>query len=150
MASAPVNREHDRIQYCETRFDVAVHDLRNADTKITHRDLAIALSVIHYRFARRGPFPNVPWHAYQADAASIGRVRHCIDRLQGLADEIYTRHRMSPTAISIGARYVLKAVEDGLPGGKLTSELIQNGHPWLAGLELRDDLILIRGPVIIA
>jgi hypothetical protein len=67
-----------------------------------------------------------------------------------LADEIHTRHRMSPTAISIGPRYVLRAIEDDLPGGKLTSELIQEGHPWLAGLSVRDDFILIRGPVIIA
>ena len=150
MAFSPGNREHPRIQYCETRIAELLHDLQNADRKLVPRDLAIALSVIHYRFARRGPFPNHSCYAYQADAASIDRIRHCIDRLQALADEIHTRHRMSPTAISIGARYVLRAIEDDLPGGKLITGPIQKGHPWLAGLNVRDDIILIRGPVIIA
>jgi hypothetical protein len=150
MASGPINPAHNRIQYCETRFDELLRDLRNADANIVLLDLAIALSVIHYRFARRGPFPNHLCYAYQAGTASIGRVKHCIERLQLLADEIHTRHRMLPTAISIGARYVLRAIEDDLPGGKLTSELIQEGHPWLAGLNVHDDFILIRGPVIIA
>jgi hypothetical protein len=32
MASGPSNREHARIQYCETRFDERRRDLRNADS----------------------------------------------------------------------------------------------------------------------
>src|SRR5258708_30687381 len=107
MASGPTNREHPRIQYCETRFDELLRDLRNADRNLTHRDLAIALSVIHYRFARRGPFPSHLCYAYQAGTAGIGRVKHCIERLQLLAAEIHTRHRMSPTALSIWALYLL-------------------------------------------
>jgi hypothetical protein len=150
MASSPGNREHPKIQYCETRITELLHDLQNADRKLVARDLAIALSVIHYRFARRGPFPNQPCYAYQADTGSIDRIRHCIDRLQVLADEIHTGKRMSSTAISIGARYVLSAIESDLPGGQLTRELIPKGHPWLAGLNVSDGLILIRGPVIIA
>ncbi len=150
MTSGPINREHDRIQYCETRFDEAVRGLRDADANIAQRDLAIALSVIHYGFARRGPFKNSPCFAYPADAASIDRIRHCIDHMQALADEIQVRYQISPTAISIGARYVLNTVEDDLPGGTLTKELIQKGHPWLAGLKVNDGFILIRRPVIIA
>jgi hypothetical protein len=91
------NQSGTQQQYCETRFNELLHDLRNADANIAHRDLAIALSVIHYWLARQGPFPNHLCYAYQAGTASIGSVRHRIERLQLLAEEIHTRHRMSPT-----------------------------------------------------
>lgn len=150
MGRGPISGQNSQIQYCETRFQERMRGLRESDGNIVPRDLAIALSVIHYRYARRGPFPKLPCYAYQADAASMDTIRHCIDRLQALADEIHAQKRLSPTAISIGAKYALNDIEKSLPGGKLIRELVQKDHPWLAGLKTHDRFILTRGPVLIA
>lgn len=150
MGSGPISGENSTVQYCETRFNEMLRGLQEADGNIVPRDLAIALSVIHCRYARRGPTPKLPYYAYRADAASTGTIRHCIDRLQTLADEIHAQKRLSPTALSIGAKYALNDIEKSLPGGKLIGELVHKDHPWLAGLKLHDRFILTRGRVIIA
>lgn len=150
MGRGPISGKNGGIQYCETRFNEMLRALQELDGNIVPRDLAIALSVIHGRYARRGPAPKLPWYAYRADAAGMDAIRHCIDRLQALADDIHAQKRLSPTEISIGAKYALNDIEKSLPHGKLIRELVQKDHPWLAGLKLHDRFILTRGPVLIA